>query len=233
MFKTQNFLTLPIDFMKCFPNMMLPVFFRNGGLVRIFSKFYISVFSLVAIVLAFACDFSLYTLLVFASILVHELSHVIAINICGARIIRTVVYPFGIDLVCNMSSLSTMKELVCVVSGSCGNFVVSGIMYFCFTKYDERWMLFFCICCVVVGVANLIPLSTFDGGKALSLMLCTFLLPDFVYAISKFVDVICMGFLFISGLYFLDLAGFNMSLLVSFLYSALSCFLFGLYKLIR
>ena len=205
-------------------------FFENGGLVKISGKIYVSVFTLIAFAMMLVCDFSVYTAIVLTSILVHEISHVVTLEMCGGRIIRIVVYPFGADMVCDTSQLSFQKEFICVVSGGMTNILLSLVFWQVFCINDAKPALFFSVCNAFLGIANLIPFSSFDGGRALYLLLSTFLLPDRVCMIQKYIDILCLVFLCIFGVVFVGFCGFNISLVASLVYSLFSAGIFRLYK---
>ena len=210
--------------------MKIASFLKNGGLLKLSHNVFVSIFSLAALVLAFVCDFSIYTALVFAGILVHEISHVVFARLFGARIIRTVVYPFGVDMICDTSRLPFVKEFVIVMCGGLSNIAFALVFWRLFCVYDAKWLLFFCCCNAFLGIANLIPISTFDGGRAFSLLLSMVFLPDKVYVIQKYTDIVCLCFSGVITFCFLDVCGFNLSLLASMVYCIVSSALFGLYK---
>lgn len=228
--KTPTFPTLPMCFAAIFAKMKLRDFFKSGGLIRLSKGFYVSVFCVIAVIFAFICDFSLYTLLLFLSILVHELTHVVCLKLCGGRIIKTVVFPFGIDMVCDTSNLSFFKELLCVTSAGAVNLVMSCVFFWVFGITRLKWAIFFCICNAAIGVANLIPHSSLDGGRGLYLLLSMFVLPDKAYAIQKYTDLVCLCVMGGAGFCFLDFCGFNLSLIAAVIYSGLCSVIFSLYK---
>lgn len=171
-------------------------------------------------------DFSIYTLIIFACIAIHELAHIITLQICGGKIKKINVYPFGIDMISDMSTLSYTKELCVVLSGGVSNLlcaffahIIMGINYnvpVCFFIYVN---LFF-------GIGNLIPLPVFDGGRALHIIISQNALPDKAYIIEKWADSIAYFLFFAFSLYLFLFTDCNLSIVICVGYTALAAVIY-------
>lgn len=189
-------------------------------------KINVSIFSVIAFILLLCADFSVYTLIFFACIAIHELAHIITLQICGGKIKKINVYPFGIDMISDMSTLSYTKELCVVLSGGVSNLMCALIAHL-FMGIDYNIpVCFFIYVSLFLGIGNLIPLPVFDGGRALHIVICKCLLPDKAYSVQKIADSIAFFIFFALSIYLFLFTKCNLSAVICIAYSALAAVIY-------
>lgn len=114
--------------------------------------------------------------LLFFSI-IHELSHLIVLLICGGKPESLKFSFYGMALK-YQSNISKTREFFVIVSGPAVN-----LLLYCFLKNDVNLLLF---------VLNIFPVYPLDGGRILKLS---------SLKISKYVSVAALLFLFAVALY--------------------------------
>ena len=194
------------------------------GTLKVSDKVYISVFSFAAVFLFLLCQTPMYTLLFLLPAFLHELSHLIFLSVFGAKIKRITIFPFGVDILADTSLLSYKKELICTLSGSLANLSISAVCCLLLNISPSPELLFFAVTNAFLGTMNLIPLSFFDGGKALRLVLYDLLEIDSAFYIYRFLDMfsalIFLGF----SLFVMLFSDLNFSVCAIILYASISTF---------
>ncbi len=194
-------------------------FFEKGGMIRVSRRIFVSVFALLSLVLYLFLDFSGYTAAFLAAVFFHELSHIAFMHFFGIVIERVTVFPFGVDIRCDMSHLSYFGELCVVLSGSAANLVMFAACFFLARLCTSSLLLFFAFSNLALGIANLIPLSFFDGGRAFRIAVDCLFLPDTAYYIEKYQDAVFGVCFAVFCLFASRLSCFNVSVVVTSLYA--------------
>ncbi len=99
-------------------------------------------------------------LAVAASMAVHELSHYLAVRLCGGQVYSLYVTASGVQM--KTSPLTPAKQLFCALAGPLG-----GLLLFMLAIKLPRLAL----CALAHSVFNLIPMYPLDGGKAVENLL--------------------------------------------------------------
>ena len=199
-------------------------FLKCGGIIGITKRIHVSVFSFAAFALFYFGQKSVYVPLLLSAALLHELSHLFFLSLFGARVKRITVFPFGIDINADTSRLSYKKELICTLSGCILNLLLASFCCTLLHFFPSPPLLFFTLCNVFLGAFNLIPLSFFDGGKALRLILYDNLDIDKAYYLHRLLDIFsAFAFLVLSFLITVG-SDFNLSVICVLIYAALSTF---------
>jgi len=96
----------------------------------------------------------------------HELGHLCAIKLCGCRVTRVTVYPFG-GLIEHTAAPDTTSAFFVAAGGIAANSLcaVTGAAAFAFT--NSAYALLFTFASLFFAITNLIPLRTSDGGGML------------------------------------------------------------------
>lgn len=89
----------------------------------------------------------------------HELCHWLAVKLCGGRIYSLSIGIGGAQM--TGSVLSHGKRLFAILSGPVG-----GIL----PVFLGRWFPRLALCCWILSVYNLLPLTPLDGGRALQIL---------------------------------------------------------------
>lgn len=146
-------------------------FILKGGMVRLTSRVYVSVFSFFAFAFFVFGQGVSYSAVFMSAIVIHEMSHIFFLHLFKAQIKRVTVFPFGIDIFADTLRLSYKRELISTLAGSFANLCAAAMGCFLFMTVKRPLLLFFVLCNLFLGIMNLIPLSFFDGGKAARLII--------------------------------------------------------------
>ena len=189
-------------------------------------KLNVSVFSLLALFLFVLADVSVFTRILLVCMGIHEFSHILAIKICKGKVKKINVYPFGIDIVSDIHTLSYTKELIVVLSGSVANLVcaLTAQMVFGF-GYGEK-TCFFIFASTVLGLGNLVPIPVFDGGRAVHIIIERFFLPDTAFVLQKWIDAVSFFVFFALSLSFVLFTKSNFTAVMCVAYTALGAVIY-------
>ena len=195
---------------------------RNMFMINLTDRIQMSVFSGIALIFFALGQGITYSLVFILAATLHELSHILLLHRFGARINKVSIYPFGIDIHSDTSRLSYKKELICTLSGSGANLVVAVLGFMFLQISPHKHLLFFVLCNVFLGTINLIPLSFFDGGKALRLVLYDGLDIDRAFYVCRFLDIFSALLFLVFSLFVMFFSDFNFSVCAVILYASIS-----------
>lgn len=108
------------------------------------------------------------------AVLVHELSHYLALCLCGVEVFRLRLRYFGVLM--DTGPMTKKQELLCALAGPCGGF---------FLLFCRRWFPHIAICAFIQSLYNLMPMFSMDGGRALRCALTSLYGDDRGIKISK------------------------------------------------
>lgn len=204
----------------------------NFGIITLTEKLHISIFSVFTLLFVLIGQGFTYSIIFISAVSIHEASHIFFLSIFGAEIKRVTLYPFGIDMDCDTKRLSYKKELIVVLSGSFTNLLFALTSYAVLSFFPSPPLLFFIICNTFLALFNLIPLSFFDGGRALRLLFYDRLEIDTAFYASRYADIASALIFFVLSLYLLHFSDFNFSVCALVTYACISCLVsnWNLYK---
>lgn len=199
-----------------------------AGLIRVTDKLYISIFSVFALLFIIQGQGLVYSSVFISSAAIHEASHLFFLLRYRAEIQRITVFPFGIDIATETLHLSYKKEIICTLAGSFANIASAFLGCILLKLFPSPVLLFFILCNLFLGFMNLIPLSFFDGGKAIRLFIYDRLDIDKAFYVCKSIDVIS-AFIFLGfSLFVISGSDFNLSVICVMIYASISTL--ALYK---
>lgn len=121
---------------------------------------------------------------------IHELGHVLAFAAVGQRPSLLSLEMTGIRLVNPNCTLSRAKEFFVLISGSGLNLLI--FMLLCAPAYKGGEISLFGCIHLVLGLFNLLPVKSFDGGKIFYLAVSAFLPFRAAEIVSAVIDLICV-----------------------------------------
>lgn len=186
---------------------------------------YISVFTLVSAFFVLMSEPSVYTLIVLLSILSHESGHIFALKLCKTNIKKICIYPFGVDMKCNLNTLSYTKELFVVLSGAFINVIICIIAFLLCVFVYSRECLFVAFCNAFYAFSNLIPIKCLDGGRALYVLLCMRFDEEKAYNICNKISTFSYAILFLVFLLTIFFTKANFSMIILLCFFAMGTFL--------
>lgn len=189
-------------------------------------KLNISIFSVIAFFLFVLSDFSVFTAILILCVMIHELLHLITMKICKVKIKKINVYPFGIDIVSDIHTLSYTKELIVVLSGGASNLVCALTAQLALGCSHSAEICFFIFANTLLGVGNLIPLPVFDGGRAVHIIIERFFLPDTAFVMKKWTDGVSFLLFFTFSVLFMLFTKCNFTAVMCVAYTALAAIIY-------
>ncbi|GHV11130.1 hypothetical protein FACS1894219_01780 [Clostridia bacterium] len=160
-----------------------------------------------------AINMSYYTLIVFASIALHESGHIAAITLMGQRVVTVEVLPFGVTIGTGGSMLSYRADVFVYLAGPAANIAAAFVIY-CFISavgYDMTAM-FALITNLSYAALNLFPVKTLDGGRALRSLSYAILPERAAGSVAAVVSAAALVALSGAAMFVLMVTGYNFTL---------------------
>jgi Zn-dependent proteases len=174
------------------------------------------------LVFMFLLDFSSFAFLMLTAALIHEFGHLAAMFICGVKVERITVYPFGLDIRTS-SQIKSYKQDLFIKSA--GIFVNISAALLCLAVKENLYISFFMMSNIMFAVLNILPINSLDGGEILESLLLMYMNPNTVMKIMKPVSFVFIVILWIVAVYVLFYTNYNFSLLILCMYLFTSIFL--------
>lgn len=154
---------------------------------------------------------SVYTGLIFLSVLLHEAGHLLVMALFGIGIESVTVLPVGIDIKRREKYISYPEDIAVSLAGAAVNILVFFIFRSCgFFAYTN----------LLYAAINLIPVKGLDGGYALEAFLLCFFSCEAAERLIRYISLCFCILLWMLGIYILLILDGNISIF------ALSVFLF-------
>ena len=104
--------------------------------------------------------------LVFLSALCHELGHLAALRLAGAEVERLRLTAFGAEIRADTRYLPYPREILCTLAGPAVNLALALVLARAAGDYVLAGAN------LLLGLFNLLPIPSLDGGRALYLLVC-------------------------------------------------------------
>ena len=127
--------------------------------------------------------------LVALSALCHELGHLSALFLAGARVEEIRLTAFGAEIRADTRYLPYGREILCTLAGPAVNLVLAVVL----SRVAGDYLL--AGANVLLGVFNLLPLPALDGGRILYLLISWALDPMLADGVCRWVGLACGGIL--------------------------------------
>lgn len=143
----------------------------------------------------------------------HEIGHLIALICLKQRVdeVRFTVFDIQIR---SSHYLDFKREIIITLSGVAFNFLLSIFFY--------RIIPLFSLANLFIGIFNILPVSTLDGGQAINLFFCRFISPKKSVIIINVLTVIVSIPIFTFGIIILLNTKYNFSFLLLGVYLILT-----------
>lgn len=144
---------------------------------------------------------------------IHELGHIMAAKICSIPLYEMKLGIFGAALTTDASLCSYKKEIALAAAGPLANLVSSALLYPVF-KSSEGFGCLFLAASLFLGILNLLPVESFDGGRILNCILCEKFSPRLASAVCGALSFVSVIFLWLLSVYLLLRRASSLSLFV-------------------
>lgn len=126
---------------------------------------------------------------VLAAVVCHEAGHFLTLRVFGADVDALQVSVFGIQMhIGNAERLSYGKEAICVLAGPLVNLTLSWMLGMLGRTHEEAFL--FSGAQLVLGIYNLLPIVTLDGGRLLWIIVGWVSDPFFADWVCRWVSII-------------------------------------------
>lgn len=157
--------------------------------------------------------------------ILHELGHLLAIIACGERPETVRFGIFGMTIIRkNDITQDYKKEFITAISGPLMNFFLSLMLFGLYAPCREEILLKSALISLVIGLFNIIPVFSLDGGRALESLLLQRLPRDRCESVMKAVSVVFLVPMTALGFYILINSGYNFTFLAISIYLAVMLF---------
>ncbi len=172
-------------------------------------KIEISFYFLTVIAMLVVSDRSNISLYFFLSIIIHELGHLLIIWCNQVKISKICFEIYGINIkIDNINHHTTHVDIVVLLGGSLANFI------FAFVLYLTNQNMILMVVNIMIGIFNLLPVESLDGGKILNIVLFSFLPMKTAYNISMIISLIFISIFSTINFLFIIHGSFNLSLTI-------------------
>jgi stage IV sporulation protein FB len=161
------------------------------------------------------------------STFIHELGHILFIfwNSKSKNNIKEVnIKLFGIDIIQSNEILDCKTEILTNLSGPLANFLFSVLCLVLNIHFESNVLEIFCYESLAIGLMNLLPIASFDGGEILFILLKRHCCLNVAEKIAFLVSVTLLFPLATLGFLLLLQSRFNFSLLFLSFYLILLIF---------
>ena len=184
-------------------------------------KLKIHIICLFLIALLASINFSVYMLILFLCIFIHEMGHITFIKINRLKILSVEILPFGINIATDSPLTAYKTDIMIALSGPCANIICSVFVLLIIKLGGYDSVLFFAFLTnILYAVINLFPVRSLDGGKILEIVLKIILPESLSYFIFSVISAVFLGILSILAFFVLMVTGYNFTLIL------LCCYLF-------
>ena len=164
---------------------------------------------------------TIHTALLFLVMALHECGHLLALKLCGAKVVRMTVSAFGAEIRYRMPFGSVLGRTAVALGGVLLNLLCGGVFLF---FWKDPLCLYVSVASFVLAFLNLLPVKGLDGGRALEEVLSHFAELDTVDTVVRRSSYVCLILLLVLSVLVLMESGFNFSLLLFTLYLSLSLY---------
>lgn len=124
-------------------------------------------------------DNRIYTLLGLFAAALHELGHIAAAKITSIHLNSLSLDLLGARLTTDRRLSSYKDEIILCTAGPLVNFVISATVFLILPYVNKtsafyEYIRFFATASAALGILNLLPIKSFDGGRILECILCGF-----------------------------------------------------------
>lgn len=174
--------------------------------------------AIAVVTLILITNFATNYLLCFIAIIIHESAHLTAMYICGSNPSAFEISTFDIKIIENRRlTLPFFKDLIIVLAGP----IINIVLYFLFLQINMP----FSYINLFLGLFNLLPCASLDGGQFLYLVLSKRFTERLAERIIDILTLITLFPIFVVGIVVLLQSKYNFSLLFLGLYLLLSLFI--------
>jgi len=156
-------------------------------------------------------------------IVLHELSHIVCINMTGGKVYEVKILPVGVRAQCRLP-YGTLMRIVCYFAGALANILLAALLtlLFYFFQINTEFCRYLIITNLVLAFINLAPIYPLDGGGVLNEMLSLRYGRFKSFKIAKYTSIAIIACIILSILLTPHFNAKNISLLFMSIYTIIS-----------
>lgn len=159
------------------------------------------------------------------AIFIHEFGHLICMAVQKRKLRKIHFCLFDIKIESSMDILRSYKhDMILMFSGPLANIIVFLLLELANIMLKNNFIRLFSIENILIGIFNLLPISSLDGGQILSLFLKMHVDEVYVDKILNLISIIFLVPVIILGMNVLLSSKYNFSLLLVSLYLLMRLF---------
>ena len=161
------------------------------------------------------CEPTGYALFLLAAVALHETGHLFAFLVCGEPLPRFSGQGIGLLLTPRAPLLSYPKEIFVCAAGPAFN-LLAALALLPALQHGQAQDANFCflVLHLLTALLNLLPIDGFDGGRILYALLAWLAGPRLAAFLSSAASLLCVLFLYFSGIFLFFLANSGPQLLL-------------------
>lgn len=178
-------------------------------------KIKISFFA-VMLILSLVLSSSYYAFIPLISAAIHELGHIVCAKLFGVKLSGFELGIFGARISTESSLCSYSAEIAIAFAGPLCNLICADItaILYSIAKVPSKIVSIFIISSLALGITNLLPIKSFDGGRIFSALLSKVLDISSVETILDITSFLSLFFIWSLSLYLLLRTSASLSLFV-------------------
>lgn len=158
-----------------------------------------------------------------SSALLHELGHILVMILVGHKPSKITFNVFDIDIKDNSRNNRDYKEdIFILLGGPTANFLIVAVLWVLYVNCKNEDILILITENLFLGIFNIMPIESLDGGQILYIYLSNKLQQDKALMVLELISFLVLLPLAALGFYILLVSKYNYSLLL------LSCYLMGI-----
>lgn len=158
-----------------------------------------------------------------SSALLHELGHILVMILVGHKPSKITFNVFDIDIKDNSRNNRDYKEdIFILLGGPTANFLIVAVLWVLYVNCKNEDILILITENLFLGIFNIMPIESLDGGQILYIYLSNKLQQDKALMVLELISFLVLLPLAAIGFYILLVSKYNYSLLL------LSCYLMGI-----
>lgn len=157
-----------------------------------------------------------YIILGFYACMLHEIGHLILMNLAGGKLEKISFYGAGIKIVPAHKIMPFFKDILILLGGPLANFIAFSVAFLLSFKNND--ILIFAFMNLTVGIFNLLPFKAFDGGRILALIFGNFLSIQNANKAAMILKILCVFLIGIFFCFFIINKSGNITLYLTVLY---------------
>lgn len=130
----------------------------------------------------------------FLGAIIHETGHLISIIISGEKIKSFSLSIFGADIKRSGQSNLIFNEIIINLAGPAVNLLAAGLCFLLSKPINNNALSLFTVINLCLGIYNILPFWSFDGGKILSLILSEHISRKYTDVIITVLSLIIVAF---------------------------------------